>query len=137
VDEGTNRIIDHLETEREALGRNLDEMESRVKDMTDPKVFFDKHTGWILSAAIAGGFILSAALGKAAAQPPQKSRPVPGDGAGPVKFGAAQLQRVGETFDTILDGLVDVVSDKLYSFVADAVPGFQKPSDGRQRARSA
>jgi hypothetical protein len=139
VDEGTNKVEQHLETEREELGRNLDEIESRVKDMMDPKVYFDKYTGWILGATVAAGFLLAVAVGKAAADSPKEAQPgrEQRDRADSPRFGTTQLHRLTETVDTIFDGLVDVVSDKLQSFIADAVPGFQKQYDERQRARSA
>jgi hypothetical protein len=64
MDQETNRIVRHIDTEREQLGRNLDEIEHRVKSATDLKAHFDKNTGWILGAAVAGGFLLSLAFGK-------------------------------------------------------------------------
>jgi hypothetical protein len=139
VDEGTNKVERHLETEREELGRNLDEMEARVKDMTDPRIYFDKHTFWILGAAAAAGFLLSVAVGKATANNTKES--LPGrdqrDGAGSPMFGPTRANRFAETVETIFDGLVGVASGKLDSFIENAVPGFQKQYDDRQRARSA
>lgn len=138
MDEGTNKIEQHLVTEREELGRNLDEMEARVKDMTDPKVYFDKHTGWVLGSAVAAGFILAVAVGKANAKPKESE---PGrhqrDRAGSPMFGPTRVNRFAETVETIFDGLVGVASGKLHSFIENAVPGFQKQYDDRQRARSA
>ena len=103
--------------------------------MTDPKAYFDKHTGWVLGAAVVGGFILAAAVGKAPNNTSQKFQQ--SDRTDSSWFGSAQLHKVAETLDTIVDGLVAVVSDKVTSFVADAVPGFQKQYDERRRDRSA
>jgi hypothetical protein len=64
VDQETSRIKRHIDTEREQLGRNLDEIEHRVKSAADLKAHFDKNTGWILGAAVAAGFLLSFAFGK-------------------------------------------------------------------------
>ena len=60
--EETYKIKQHIDREREQLGRNLDEIEYRVKKATDFKTHFDNHTGWILGAAVAGGFLLSLAV---------------------------------------------------------------------------
>jgi len=144
VDEETNKIRQHIDSERAQLGRDLDEIEDRVKNATDLKAHFDKNTGLILGAAVAGGFLLSVAF--------RKSSPAAGTSSwdsAPREHGAStatqsrspvpiHLQRVSETLDDIFEGLVAVVSDKLYSFVADAVPGFRTQYDAmeRQRGRS-
>jgi hypothetical protein len=109
--------------------------------MTAPKVYFDKQPGWILGAAVAGGFLLSLAIRKASVADNTSGQPQPGRernaGVDPPRFGAVQLRRIAETIETVVDGLVDVATDKLQSFIADAVPGFQKQYDERHRARSA
>jgi hypothetical protein len=134
VDEETSKIKHHIDSEREQLGRNLDEIEDRVRTATDLRAQFNKNTGWILGAAVAGGFLLSFAFGKSSkavnggnisdysdlsgeirAQPPHRLTP--------------HLQRVSQTVDDILAGLVALASDKLQSFVADAVPGFREQYD--------
>jgi len=143
VDEETNRIRQHIESEREQLGWDLDEIESRVKNATDLKAKFDKNTGLILGAAVAGGLLLSVAFRKtspsstSSRQPDARERSA--STATPSKSRVhVPLERVSETLDTIFEGLIGVVSDKLYSFVADAVPGFRTQYDAieRQRGRS-
>ena len=62
--EETDKIKRHIENERESLSHDLDEIEYRFKDATDLKAHFDRNTGWILGAAVAGGFLLSLALGR-------------------------------------------------------------------------
>ena len=145
MDEDTNKIKQHIDTEREELGRSLDEFEYRVKEATDPKAYFDKHPGWFLGAAVAGGFLLSLAFRKAATSdtPSKQFEPrgkTSANSAAAPRFSAStHLHRVSETIENIFDGLVGVVSDKLHSFVADAVPGFREQYDAieRQRGRSA
>ena len=62
MDEETNQIKHHIDTERKQLGRNLQEIEDRVKSATDLKAQFDKNTGLFLGAAVAGGFLVSLAF---------------------------------------------------------------------------
>jgi hypothetical protein len=136
VVEETRKIKQHIADERENLGRNLDEIEYRLKDATNLKGHFDRNIGLILGAAVAGGFLLSLALGKSA--------PAAGDsnwkthsGEGPTTnagtrrshFASTHLNQVSETVDNIVGGLVGVFSEKLRSFVADAVPGFREQYD--------
>jgi len=55
----TRQIIEHIETERTKLGENLAEFESRIKEVTSPKAWFDRGPGWIVGAAAATGFLLA------------------------------------------------------------------------------
>jgi len=141
VDEETSTIEQHIDNEREQLGRNFDEIEHRVKQATDLKTHFDRNTGWILGAAVAGGFLLSRVIQKpSASESGPRREPIPAErptNAANPRF-SSHLSRVSETVDNIFDGLVAVVSDKLHSFVADAVPGFREQYDAidRQRGRS-
>jgi len=142
VDEETSRIRQHIDAERQQLGRNLDEIEHRVKNATEFKTYFNRHTAWILGAAVAGGVLLSRAFPSSASS--DDETPDWDRNAGersltaPVRSGPSHLGRVSETLDDIFEGLVAVVSDKLHSFVADAIPGFRESYDSieRQRGRS-
>jgi hypothetical protein len=138
VDEETNKIKHHIDTERAQLGRNLDEIEERIRDATDVKAQFNKNIGWFLAAAVAGGFFVSLAFGKT------KSASTPSDILDSSNrrqsrryhtphFISAHLDRVSDTLDGIFAGLVAVASDKLNSFVADAVPGFREQYDAIER----
>ena len=49
-----DKIKQHIENERESLSHNLDEIEYRFKDATDLKAHFERNTGLILGAAVAG-----------------------------------------------------------------------------------
>jgi hypothetical protein len=132
VVEETDQIKQHIDKEREILGRNLDEIEFRVKDATDVKAIFNRNTGWILGAAVAGGFLLSLSFGKSSATATNTTwksdarerdirKAVPS-----TRAVSTHLNRVSETVDNIFAGLVGVFSDRLQSFVADAVPGFRE-----------
>jgi hypothetical protein len=129
VDEETVQITQHIDAERQQLGRNLDEIEDRVKKATDVKHQFDRHTAWILGGAVAGGFLLSRALRK----PPTFDVMPATDTESAERINPKKQQprswhveRVYETFDNIVEGLIAVASAKLSSFVADVVPGFQE-----------
>ena len=141
MDEETDKIVRHIDTQREQLGRNFDEIETRVKRATDFKAHFDKNTGWVLGAAVAGGFLLSFAFGKSSASGGSSNRESDSQAlsanisAQPKFPVATHLRRVSDTVDRIIGGLVGVVSAKLHSFVADAVPGFREQYDAIERQR--
>jgi hypothetical protein len=132
--EETDKIKQHIDKEREYLGRNLDEIEYRFKDATDLKAHFDRNTGLILGAAVAGGFLLSLTLGRSSrststnleSDSEQRRATVPSHST---RFVSDHLNRVSETVNDIVAGLVGVFSVKLHSLVADAIPGFREQYD--------
>jgi hypothetical protein len=134
VVEETDRIKQHIDKEPENLGRNLGEIEYRFEDATDLKAHFDRNTGLLLGAAIAGGFLLSLALGRSSrsastewqSDAQERATRIP---AGSTHLVSKHLNSVSETLDDIAAGLVGVFSDKLRSFVADTVPGFREQYD--------
>jgi len=134
VAQETDKIKQHIDDEREDLGRKFQEIEYRLKDATDLKAHFDRNTGWILGAAAAGGFILGLAFNNSS-QPAaarnwesesEREVTIPSRAQHSV---ATHLNRVSETVDDIFAGLVGVFANKLQSFVADAVPGFREQYD--------
>lgn len=144
MDEETNRIKQYIDGEREQLGRNLDEIENRVRSATDLKGHFDKHTGLFLGAAVAGGFLLSQAFRESTPWDSERRLESSSMGAGRNTVALSMqplsrhLQRFSETLDDIFDGLIGVASDKLQAFVAERVPGFQAKYEaiGKQHTRS-
>jgi hypothetical protein len=60
VDEKSDQIIDRIESQRDALGRNLDELEHRVKETTDWRKQFDRNPMLLMGAALGGGIMLGA-----------------------------------------------------------------------------
>jgi len=142
MDEKTNQIRQTIESEREQLGRNLDEIEDRVKSATDLRAHFSKNTGVMLGAAVAGGLLLSLAFRKSSnsdssqsEESASTSEPRAKTAAQPQRLVSKHLHHFSETFDNILSGLVGVAAAKLQSFVADAVPGFQTQYDAIDRQR--
>ncbi len=61
--ERADAIEREIEQERVELGRNLEELEHRVKEATDWRVQFDRHTGGMMALAFSGGLLLAAFLG--------------------------------------------------------------------------
>ena len=139
MDEETNRIRQHIDTEREQLGENLDEIEYRVKSATDLRAHFNKNTGMILGAAVASGFLLSLAFRKSSTSDNKQSGESPSttersaSTAQPATRASRHVQHFSETLDGIVEGIVGVASDRLRSFVAEVIPGFQAQYDAIDR----
>ncbi len=60
----TDEIATDIDQTREELKANLEELETRVKSVADWRDQFRKHPSPMIIAALVGGAVLSAAIGK-------------------------------------------------------------------------
>jgi hypothetical protein len=60
----TDQIETEIARKREDLKSNLEELETRVKDVADWRSQFRNHPGAMLTAAVVGGALLSALIRK-------------------------------------------------------------------------
>jgi len=70
MDEKPDKIVQHIESKRNELGRNLDELQNKVRETTDWRNQFDKHPYILMGAAMGGGMLLSSMMGSS----PSRSR---------------------------------------------------------------
>src|SRR3954447_6450489 len=63
MDEKPDQIIGHIEAQRSELGRNLNELESRVRRSTDWRTYYERNPMLILGAAMGGGILLGTIVG--------------------------------------------------------------------------
>jgi len=63
MDEKPDQIIDHIEAKRDELGRNLSELESRVRETTDWRTHYERNPMLVLGAALGGGILLGTIVG--------------------------------------------------------------------------
>jgi hypothetical protein len=59
VDEKSSAIIDEIETSRDKLGENLSDLESRMREATNWRTYFQRHPYAFLGTAVGGGLLLS------------------------------------------------------------------------------
>ncbi len=71
MDEKPDQIIEHIEARRDELGRNLSELESKVRRTTDWRTYYDRNPMLIMGAALGGGLLLGAMIG---GKPVRRSR---------------------------------------------------------------
>ncbi len=142
--------MSHIENERRRLGQNIDEIEDRIKGATDLKGYFNRNTGIFLGSAVAAGVIVSVALRKRrhrqeSAEDEDQLEGMPAEPSihsrqsmkEPVRrFADRHKERIMDTFDSIVDGLIGVACGKIVSFIADSVPSFKSEYNAHQRDRS-
>jgi hypothetical protein len=63
MDEKSDQILNHIESQRDQLGRNLDELEHKVRRTADWRNHFDSHPALMLGLALGGGMIVGSMVG--------------------------------------------------------------------------
>ena len=131
----TEQIANHIDSTREDLKANFEELEYKVKGMTDWRQQFQKHTGAMIAAALGGGVILAALLRSDRSNSAGVSR----DGAPPsTAWGPQITQHKGEILDTwnmIKGALVGVAATRFKGILSDVVPGFKEQLNKAEQER--
>src|SRR5262245_19137352 len=70
MDERSDQILEHIESQRNQLGENLNELETRVRRTTDWRAQFDRNPMLMLSAALGGGLLIGALVSNARSRSP-------------------------------------------------------------------
>ena len=120
--ETTGQIETRIETQREALQSNLQELENKVKSATDWRQYFQKYTGTMVAAAFGGGILISAITGKKGASSAPRAVPLSANRSDQGR----QKHEVLETWDTIKSALVGVAATKFKGMLGEVVPGFSE-----------
>jgi hypothetical protein len=117
VAQRSDEIKQHIDHERQRLGSNIREIESRVKRSTDWHTAFEKNPWMLLGAAAAGGLILAGIVGSSRSsehERPSSHTVVP----------SKHMQQISDTIDGIVSALIGLGTSKVKEFVGGAVPGF-------------
>lgn len=123
----TRRIMEHIENEREQLGENLEEIESRFKDATDPKAWFNKNPAMILGAAAAGGLLLGLLMTSRSSEEGYTAGfMAPEPERAPSREPNKHLNTLKKTLDTTVAALVGLGAQKVQDFISEALPGYQQ-----------
>jgi hypothetical protein len=154
VGENTSQIEREIVAERTALGRNLQELETRARDLTDWRAHHRKHPGLAVGLAFGAGVALGLLTVPASTGSNGNDAPRPDRDQGfddpfdvhaepprprrvrPVRAGLAAVggsdtvlrarQEVGATWQRISDALMAIASVKAVEFVSGMVPGFKE-----------
>ncbi len=132
--EKSDEIIDQIENQRNALGRNLEELETRVKRTTDWKAHFDDNPALMLGIALGGGLLLGALVGgKSESSPGYKLHTnryssVDDSGSGLMSSPATSQakQHAVEALDKIKGALIAFGTVKAKEFLSNAMPGIEQ-----------
>jgi hypothetical protein len=128
----THQIAAHIENTRDDLGSNLQELEQRVKSVTDWKQQFRARPMTMLGLAFGGGVVLATTMGR--------RRTGPRGGLSESAYGHDrhpgkdhQIRKVMETWDHIKGALIGVAAARVKDFVEDVGPGFREELSTHRR----
>jgi hypothetical protein len=131
----TDQIETHIEQEREDLGSNLEELEQKVKSVTDWREQFKKNPMTMIGIALGGGVLLATMVsGK------KRSRNGRSYGNGAVaeipRAVSIEKRKVLDTWDTIKGAMVGVAATKVKDFLAEVVPNFDEHFQKTERDKA-
>ena len=145
----TNEIEREIRDKRQELGRNLDELEDKARELVDWRTHYRNHSGLFLSAAFSAGVVAGLTMIPSAANRRQESfeddlsdvgagpdaykpkhqvwtgRPTGGGGTGNGTIARAARQ-VSDTWGEITDAVLKAASARAIQFVSELVPDLQK-----------
>jgi hypothetical protein len=122
----TNQIEAYIENKREDLGSNLQELEQKVKSVTDWKQHFRTNPMTMLGVAFGGGILLARMLGGRKNRSGERSSSSHATGSEPHAGTAHQKHQALQTWDNIKGALIGVAATRVKDFVGEVVPGFHE-----------
>ncbi len=124
--ETTNKIETHIENTRDILGSNLQELEEKVKSVTDWREQFQKNPMTMIGVAFGGGVLMASMLGGRKRHRYTGTTSSEGHSNTPHAGTDHQKYRALETWDNIKGALIGVAASRFKDFIGEVVPGFQE-----------
>ena len=126
--ETTNQIENYIDSKRDDLGSNFQELEQKVKSVTDWRQQFQKNPMTMVAVAFGGGILLASLIGGS------KKRSSSGS-TQPHASTDRQSHKALETWDNIKGALIGVAASRFKDFVGEIVPGFHDQFQNSEKAK--
>jgi hypothetical protein len=131
MSEKTARIEAEMQAKRDALRSNFDELEAKVKSVTDWRRHFERHPGASMAAALGAGAVLATMVGR---QSRRRGEALSSGSAGQFRASAGAsasgVREPGGTaraiWDPLRDALIGVAVMRATGFLEQILPGFQE-----------
>jgi hypothetical protein len=159
MDEKPDQIMNHIESQRDQLGRNLNELESRVKRTTDWRAQFDSNPMLMMGVALGGGLLLGTMVGGSRSRSSRTSswssspRSYSSSSSGMSSSASyatspstssvssspamrEQRRKASDTLENMKAALIGFATAKVKEFMSEALPGFSQhleEAEHRQR----
>ena len=134
------RLKAHIEAEEESLKDNFEEIQDRVKDALNWRVWYRNNTALALGGIAAGGLLLSLLIPKSTSIESKFVNAGESDDAetGPSRRESLRSEipsRMRQVLDNTANAVLGVATDKLRDFMSSAIPGFREHYSSAQRKR--
>jgi len=116
--ETPNEIMQEIEGYRSHLGEDLTTLQSRVRDATTWRTYYDRHPYLFVGTALGGGLLLSSILSNKRGGNHLESQPSRYETVSHCKGGLA------ESLDEIKSALIDYGATKVKQAIGEILPGF-------------
>jgi hypothetical protein len=139
--EQTDQLEKHIQSKRNELGQNLEELESKVKSAGDWHTYFERYPMTALGISLGGGILLAMLVGRSRTN----RRRMVADNVGwqenqsralayPARPCGAR-DKMAETVDTIKGALFGLATAKVQDILSDAIPGFREQYQKTERQK--
>jgi len=140
--EQTDQLEKHIQSKRNELGQNLEELESKVKSAGDWHTYFERYPMTALGISFGGGILLAMLMGSNRSN---RGRMV-ADSIGWQENQSKALayaarptggarDKMAETVDTIKGALFGLATAKVQDILSDAIPGFREQYQKTERQK--
>jgi len=140
--EQTDQLEQHIQSKRNELGQNLEELESKVKRAGDWHTYFERYPMTALGISFGGGILLAMLMGgnrsnrgrmvaDSIGWQENQSRPA----AYPARPAGGARDKMAETVDTIKGALFGLATAKVQNILSDAIPGFREQYQKTERQK--
>jgi hypothetical protein len=133
----TDQVETDIKHKREDLRSNLQELEHKVKSVTDWKQHFQNHPATMVAAAVgAGALIATLGRGRKAGSKRIESSSAARPDSTPSTPRAGTKHEVLETWDNVKSALVGVAATQVTGYLGRVVPGFQEQLKKTESSRT-
>lgn len=135
MDETPDQIERHIRETRKDLGKNIDELESKVKKAFNWRAQFEDHPGTMIAVAFGGGVLLSALFSSnhSSGGRSYDRWNEPRESENPGRLHALDNQ-ASDTVRAMKAALIGVAATKLTGFMDELLPGFKDHFESRGAA---
>jgi hypothetical protein len=145
VGENTSQIEHDIITERSELGRNLEELETKARALTDWRTHYRNHPGLAIGAVFAGAMLAGVLVGRRNGSRGLVEMDMDEDGytaelrslrdrtpqtpAAPKTPGRTR-RHVEDTWRHVSEALLGVATAKAIDYISNVIPGFRDHYQG-------
>ena len=133
----------HIKAQGESLRENIEEIETRVKNALDWRVWYKNNTALALGGVAVGGLALSLLLSRRSSIESEffdidemDKTMVEPNGRAQLHSTPKSVSRLREVADDTMSAIFGVAADKFQEFMGKNLPGFREHYSGAQRRRS-